>query len=73
MLPFLLKEVDIFGPCTSLMWAKICFNGSLNDSDKIPKLDIYLFDEHGALQIRFKGIASKTLKDTGVALPVMVD
>jgi len=58
LLPFALERVEIFGRCTSSMWAYVRYsNGSLPE-DKVRKLDIDLCHENGKVCTKIQGFSS---------------
>ncbi|MCX7923144.1 MAG: SDR family NAD(P)-dependent oxidoreductase, partial [Clostridia bacterium] len=61
-LPFNLEELEIFGRCTTSMWALVRPGVESKESDKVQKLDIDLCDEKGKVCVRFKGLSSCILK-----------
>ncbi|WP_155983875.1 polyketide synthase dehydratase domain-containing protein, partial [Paenibacillus sp. 1-18] len=58
-LPFSLQELEIFDKCASNMWALIRFNNGSKAGERQEKLDIDLYDEHGAACVRMKGFTGK--------------
>jgi polyketide synthase PksN len=51
-LPFALQEIEILYNPTSTMWALIRYSDGSKVKDKLPKLDIELFDEQGKICVR---------------------
>ncbi|TCS93645.1 non-ribosomal peptide synthetase [Hazenella coriacea] len=62
-LPFALQEIDIFGKCTSQMWAYIRQSDHSKAEDRVQKLDIDLCDDQGKVCARIKGISSRVLEN----------
>ncbi|MET3210645.1 UNVERIFIED_CONTAM: PfaD family protein [Paenibacillus sp. PvR008] len=60
-LPFALKELEIFGPCTTSMWAFVRRSEGNKPGDKVHKLDLDLCDESGSVRVRMKGYSSRIL------------
>jgi len=63
VLPFALKEIEIFDSCTSSMWALIQYSDGSNSGDKAQKLDIDLCDETGMICVRLKEFSSRIQED----------
>ncbi|EGD45657.1 Mycocerosate synthase., 6-deoxyerythronolide-B synthase [Ruminiclostridium papyrosolvens DSM 2782] len=55
--PFALNELQIFGGCTSAMWAHIRYNDDNVSGDRVLKLDIDLCDEQGRVCVRMKAVS----------------
>ncbi|MCB2360151.1 SDR family NAD(P)-dependent oxidoreductase [Clostridium estertheticum] len=68
-LPFALEEINVYGKCTSNMWAWIRLSERSNHSNNyskansIQKIDIDLCDENGEVQVTFRGLSSRVLDD----------
>ncbi|WP_338551792.1 SDR family NAD(P)-dependent oxidoreductase [Paenibacillus sp. KS-LC4] len=62
-LPFALEELDIYAPCTSLMWAHVCYSEGCKPGDSVQKLDIRLCDELGNVCAYMKGFSSRVLEN----------
>ncbi|MCP4396442.1 MAG: SDR family NAD(P)-dependent oxidoreductase, partial [bacterium] len=61
-LPFALQEFDIFGPCTSTMWALIRPNDHNRSGDTGQKFDIEVCDAQGRICVRMKGLSLRLLE-----------
>ena len=61
-LPFALEELEIWGKCTSAMWAFLTYSEGCKAGDKVQKLDIDLCDENGLCCVRMKGFSSRVLE-----------
>ena len=61
LLPFALEQMEIFGRCTTAMWALIRLSDGGESSDRIQKLDVDLCDEKGNVRARIKGFTSRVL------------
>ena len=59
-LPFALDALEIFGACTSVMWAVICFSPTAGRVDPMRKLDIDLCDETGKVCVRMQGFSTRS-------------
>jgi polyketide synthase PksN len=59
VLPFALRELEIFGKCTSTMWALVRYSDSSGISDQVKKLDIDLCDDQGIICARLKGLSAR--------------
>ncbi len=55
-LPSALKRLEIFGGCTSSMWAYVRYGKGSSADDNVKKLDIDLCDEQGSVCVRMKEI-----------------
>jgi acyl transferase domain-containing protein/tryptophanase/acyl carrier protein len=66
-LPFALQELEIFGNCTSRMWALVRYSDSSEPGDKVKKFDIDLCDHQGMICVRMKGVSARVLE--GEILP----
>lgn len=62
-LPFAMEEVEIYGKCTSSMWAYVRYSAISSADDKVQKLDIDLCDEKGTVCVRIKGYSMRVLED----------
>ncbi|MCP4400780.1 MAG: SDR family NAD(P)-dependent oxidoreductase, partial [bacterium] len=62
-LPFALEDVEIFGPCTSKMYALIQKNESSKDEDNAHKFDIDVCDLDGQVCVRMKGFSSREIPE----------
>ncbi len=62
-LPFALQELEIFGACTSSMWAWIRYSQGSNADDSVVKLDFDLCDDTGRICVKMKGFSTRTLED----------
>ncbi|UJF34760.1 PfaD family polyunsaturated fatty acid/polyketide biosynthesis protein [Paenibacillus hexagrammi] len=58
-LPFALQEVEIFGACTSAMWAFIRRSNSNSPEDRIQKLDVDICDDTGSVRVRIQALTSR--------------
>jgi amino acid adenylation domain-containing protein len=66
-LPFALQELEIFAGCTAEMWALIGYSKGSAAGDRVPKFDIDLCDEQGAVCVRIKGFSTRVLaKELGL-------
>jgi NADP-dependent 3-hydroxy acid dehydrogenase YdfG len=61
-LPFALKELEIFGNCTSTMWSLVRYSDDRAAGDKVRKFDIDLCDETGTICVRMKGFSARVLE-----------
>lgn len=66
-IPFALQELEVYGRCTSEMWALITTNE--NSTDSIQRLTVELCDTQGKLCVRFKNFAFRVLAG-GLKAPV---
>nr|WP_322787899.1 SDR family NAD(P)-dependent oxidoreductase [Pelosinus propionicus] len=65
IVPFALQEIEIFGKCTSAIWAHVRYSNGSKPDDKIQKLDIDICDELGGICVRLKGFSARGMeKDT---------
>ncbi|SPF42370.1 Polyketide synthase PksN (fragment) [Candidatus Desulfosporosinus infrequens] len=62
VLPFALQGLEVYGRCTSEMWAHIRHSKESKFADRIQKLDIDLCDETGKICVRMKGFSSRVLE-----------
>ena len=65
--PATLHELEIFGKCTSSMWALLQYNNEGNEAgDKswVQRLDIDLCDEQGTVRVRIKGLETQVKADS---------
>lgn len=68
-LPFAVETVDVFGPCTAVMWALVRRPARSLPSDRLQKLDIDVCDENGGVRVRISGFSSRLLASAPVAAP----
>ncbi|AJQ29670.1 SDR family NAD(P)-dependent oxidoreductase [Pelosinus fermentans] len=68
-LPFALRELEIFGKCSSAMWALVRYGEGSKAGDKVQKLDITLCDETGKICVRMKGFSTRVLEDNVYKIP----
>lgn len=68
-LPFAVETVDVFGPCTSVMWAHVRRPARSSPNDRLQKLDIDLCDEDGRIRVRISGFSSRLLARAPAAPP----
>jgi acyl transferase domain-containing protein/enoyl-CoA hydratase/carnithine racemase len=61
LVPFALEELNIFGRCSSTMYALIR-SSKEGPADKVRKLDIDLCDEAGNVCVQMKGFTSRVLE-----------
>ena len=71
-LPFAVEAVDVFGPCTAVMWALVRRPSHSPPNDRLQKLDIDLCDENGRVRVRIAGFSSRLLAGPPVASPAPV-
>jgi polyketide synthase PksN len=64
IIPFALEEIEVFGKCTSAMWAHIRPSVGSTPGDGLQKLDIDLCDDHGHICVRMKALNSQENKET---------
>ena len=68
-LPFAVKHVAVFGPCTPTMWAYIRPAGGGAEEGAhdglMHALDIDLCDEHGLVRVRLTGLACRAVDGAG--------
>ncbi len=63
-LPFAIEKVEIFGRCTSTMWALVRYSeGNMAGGEKTQKFDIDLCDDQGLVCVRMKNILFRILED----------
>ncbi|MBN2441654.1 MAG: SDR family NAD(P)-dependent oxidoreductase [Spirochaetales bacterium] len=62
VLPFTLRELEIYDSTASVVWALIRYSDTGTGSDKEEKFDIDLCDEGGKICLRIRGFASQELK-----------
>ena len=62
VVPLALEELEIFGNCSSTMWAVIQYSDCVKATKKQPKIDIDLCDEHGTVWVRMKGYSARVLE-----------
>ncbi|MCX7366149.1 MAG: SDR family NAD(P)-dependent oxidoreductase, partial [Alphaproteobacteria bacterium] len=67
-LPFAVETVDVFGPCTAVMWARVRRPPRSSPNDRLQKLDVDLCDEDGRVRVRISGFSSRLLARAPVAL-----
>ncbi|NKB24234.1 MAG: SDR family NAD(P)-dependent oxidoreductase [Kiritimatiellae bacterium] len=61
LLPFALKELQIYRPCTSSMWALIRYANESAPESKMQKLDMDLCDDQGNVCVRMKEFSFRVL------------
>jgi len=61
-LPFALEELEVFGACTSEMWAFVRYSEESMTDNKVQKLDIDLFDETETVCVRLKGFSIRAVE-----------
>ena len=62
VLPFALKELEVFSPCTPAMWALVRYSDGSTLGDRVQKYDIDLCDDQGNVCVRMKGFTSRVLE-----------
>jgi len=62
-LPFALRELEVFGKCTSTMWSFVRYSEGSTAKDKVWKLDIDICDAQGNVCVRMKGFSMKALEN----------
>ena len=62
-LPFSLESIEIFGPCTTEMWAHIKYSEGNKRGDAVLKQDINLCDENGKVRVQMKGFTSRVFRE----------
>jgi polyketide synthase PksN len=63
-LPFAIEKFEIFGRCTSTMWALVRYSeGNMAGGEKTQKFDIDLCDDQGQVCVRMKNILFRILED----------
>ena len=62
MLPFALRELELFGKSSAVMWAWVRYSEGSKSGDKVQKLDIDLCDEAGNVGARLKGFSARMLE-----------
>ncbi|GAF07307.1 long-chain-fatty-acid-CoA ligase [Paenibacillus pini JCM 16418] len=62
LLPFALEELEVYGPCTSEMWAYARFSPGNKAGDPVQRVDVDLCDELGALRVKIKGFTARVLE-----------
>ena len=60
-LPFALQELEIYGPCTSIMWSVVRYNTDSEAGGMVEKLDLDICDEQGKVCMRLKGFTARVL------------
>jgi acyl transferase domain-containing protein/NAD(P)-dependent dehydrogenase (short-subunit alcohol dehydrogenase family)/acyl carrier protein/SAM-dependent methyltransferase len=63
LLPFALRELEIFDRCSPGMWALVRYSEGSPGGDKTQELDVDLCDEQGTICARLKGISFRALED----------
>jgi acyl transferase domain-containing protein/long-subunit acyl-CoA synthetase (AMP-forming)/ubiquinone/menaquinone biosynthesis C-methylase UbiE len=62
VLPYAVQEIEIFGPCTTAMWALVRNIGANEPGDNAIKYDIDICDERGTICVRMKGFSTRPLE-----------
>ncbi|PRR99354.1 non-ribosomal peptide synthetase [Bacillus atrophaeus] len=57
MLPFAVQELEVFGACSSVMWAYARYSKDSKATDKVQKRDIDICDDDGNVCVRMKGLS----------------
>ncbi|WP_345027404.1 beta-ketoacyl synthase N-terminal-like domain-containing protein, partial [Flavivirga jejuensis] len=70
-LPFSLKELKIFKRCENEMWAWVKRTSNIKNSNNFNKVDIILFNKHGAVCISMKDVSFK--QATGISKSISTD
>lgn len=60
-LPFALKELLVFGPCSPTMWVRVTSHANEIDSERHEITTVQLYDEELNLKVSMKGFSSRTL------------
>ncbi|KAB7627759.1 non-ribosomal peptide synthetase [Alkalilimnicola sp. S0819] len=60
-LPFALDRVEVFGPCTERMWARVGPAEVSSTGTRVRTLTLELLDEQGGLRVRLRGFATRVL------------
>ncbi|WP_323122869.1 SDR family NAD(P)-dependent oxidoreductase [Burkholderia alba] len=55
--PFALDRVEVFGPTTACMWARLSVSGE----GAMRKLDAQLYDQDGGLRVRLTGLSAREI------------
>lgn len=58
-IPFAVRELEILGNCTPVMWAVIRHSPGSPAGDKVQKFDIDVCDEQGTVRVRFREFSSR--------------
>jgi acyl transferase domain-containing protein/acyl carrier protein/SAM-dependent methyltransferase len=59
--PFALDSLDLMGTCPGSMWAVVRYSAGSAAADRVPKLDIDLCDDDGAIRVRMQGLSVREL------------
>ncbi|MCB2360146.1 PfaD family polyunsaturated fatty acid/polyketide biosynthesis protein [Clostridium estertheticum] len=59
LVPFSLESVEVFGKCTTNMWALVKHSEGTKENNKLQKLDVDIMDEQGKVCITMKGHVSR--------------
>ncbi len=65
LIPVSMQEAEVFGKCTSSMWAVFRYNAGSYKQESMQIMDIDLCDEQGRICIRIKGLKLMVSSDTG--------
>ncbi len=68
-LPSALERLEIFGGCTSFIWAYIRYGKGRSAGDNVRKFDIDLCDEQGKVCARMKGMELREHKEISTEFP----
>ncbi|MBT2288312.1 SDR family NAD(P)-dependent oxidoreductase [Paenibacillus albidus] len=60
-LPFAMEAMEIYGECPSSVWAWVRYSED-KQTNKLQKMDIDLFDDHGKVCVRLKGFSIRLLE-----------
>ncbi len=71
-LPFALQELEVYGRCTSHMWALVRYSDANENNSEIAKMDIELCDETGKVCIRLRGLTARMMEGKFTAAPSAV-
>jgi polyketide synthase PksN len=62
VLPFAIEELEVFGRCTSAMWALVRYSDGIPAGDKVRKFDIDLCDDQGNVCVRMSNLLFRILE-----------
>ncbi|WP_426455110.1 SDR family oxidoreductase [Paenibacillus sp. S-38] len=62
LLPFALEELEVFGPCTETMWARVRGSAGRLDDGAYREFDLELCDDRGTVCVRMSGFAARGLE-----------
>ncbi len=66
VVPFAMQEVNVFGPCTSSMWALV--RKADDGGNRVERFDIDVCDDAGNVRVQIRGFSVRALEDAGTVL-----